>query len=225
MEVMAKLPVSPALHELLTKQPVIKYPKGQVIETTDGVKRFYLVKSGYVKRYLISNDGELGVQVIYGPGDVLPLTLVFKALFEHDINDGPETYYYETMADTELYGIDLASLLAAIETNNLLYRGLFREAGRRMESTLQGLENLRMKTSYNRVAHQLVYLAKQFGQKTAAGIKISVPLTHQDIADVLGVTRETVSSSMTRLRKKGLVKNSRGIIIPDLDKLEAEAHR
>ncbi len=222
---MARLPGSPALKELFFQRPVLKRAKGQVIQTTDGATSFYFLKSGFIKRYLISTDGNLGVQVIYGPEDVFPLTMVFAALFKHDINAGPETFYYEAMSEVELYSIDLSTLLAEIEKEPMLYRGLFRESGRRLESTLQGLENLRMKTSYNRVAHQLVFLANQFGVKTASGIKIAAPLTHQDIADILGITRETVSNSVTQLRKEGLIKTNRNLIIPDLDKLEAEAHQ
>lgn len=222
---MAKLPGSPTLHALLVKGKLSKHAKGQVIQTTDGgIKRFNLVKSGYIKRYLIAADGNLGIQVIYGPGDVFPLTLVFKSLFSYDINDGPETYYYEAMSRVEMYSLDLPALLGVIKDDPMAYRGLFRESGRRLESTLQGLENLRMKTSYNRVAHQLVYLARQFGEKTNDGVRIGVPLTHQDIGDVLGVTRETVSNNMSQLKKEGLVIPGRHIVIPSVKKLETRAH-
>lgn len=221
---MSKLAGSSEVHDLLIKKGRrTTRSKGQIIQTTDGGKSFNLVQSGYVKRYLISNSGSLGVQVIYGPDDIFPITLIYKLLFGHDIDNGPETYYYEAMSNVEVYSFSGDDLLQAVQSQPILYQGLFRESGRRIESMLQGLENMTMSSSYHRVAHQLLYFADKFGKKDAAGVKLLIPLTHQDIADVLNITRETVSNSMTRLSKKGLVKSGRYIIIPSVGKLEAEA--
>jgi hypothetical protein len=68
-----------------------KLSKGQIIQSTDDRRVFNYLVTGYVKRYLITNDGSLGVQVIYGPGDVFPITLAFSVLFDQTINESPET--------------------------------------------------------------------------------------------------------------------------------------
>lgn len=182
-----------------------------------------LVTKGYVKRYLISNEGNYGVQVIYGPGDIFPITLAYSALFNRNINEGPETYYYEAMTEVELHTIDELDMVEQIEQNPILYRDLFAISGNRLHSTLHGLENLTLKTSYQRVAHELLYLAKNFGDKKAAGTVIAVPMTHQDIADILSLTRETVSTAMVQLRKKKLITTGKSIVVPDLEKLADEA--
>lgn len=70
----------------------------------------------------------------------------------------------------------------------------------------------------------LAYLARRFGKKTSAGVELSLSLTHQDLADILSLTRETVSTSIIKLRKKKLVKTTKGIVIPDIKKLEEEAY-
>lgn len=201
-----------------------KLSKGQIIQSTDDRRVFNYITSGYVKRYLIANDGSIGVQVIYGPGDVFPITLAFSVLFETEVSQGPETYYYEAITEGEIYTINESELKDSVDANPRLYKDLMSVAGKRLHSTLHGLENLTLKNSYHRVAHELLYLAQRFGEQKANGTKILIPLTHQDLADILSLTRETVSTCMVQLREKGLIKTQKSIIITDMDKLQAEAY-
>ncbi len=210
--------------DLLLKGRQYKIPKGQIIQSTEDRRVFNYLKSGYVKRYLISNNGTYGVQVIYGPADMFPITLAFSAIFDRELNESPETYYYEAMTDVELYTIDESTLKEAVEAHPKLYRDFFAICGIRLHSTLHGLENLTLSNSYHRVAHEIVYLGKKFGEKTADGTKIKVALTHQDLADILSLTRETVSTAMVQLRKNKLITTNKNIVIPDIEKLQEEAH-
>lgn len=216
--------ISEDLRQLLLRGRQYKIPKGQIIQSTEDRRVFNLLNSGYVKRYLISNSGSYGVQVIYGPGDIFPITLAYSAIFNRAINEGPETYYYEAMTDAQIYTVDESTLKEGVEQNPILYKDLFSIAGKRLHSTLHGLENLTLSNSYHRVAHELLYMANKFGEKEKNGVKILVPLTHQDLADILSLTRETVSTSMVELRKRKLIITTKNIVIPDMDKLEAEAH-
>ena len=221
---MYRLQVSAELKDMMLEGRKFKLAKNQIIQTTDDRRVFNYITSGYVKRYLISNDGTLGVQVIYGPGDVFPITLAFSTLFDQKINESPETYYYEAITEVELYTINEADLKSKVEANPRLYKDLMSVAGKRLHSTLHGLENLTLKNSYHRVAHELLYLAQRFGEQKAVGTKILIPLTHQDLADILSLTRETVSTCMVQLRDKGLIKTQKSIVITDMDKLQHEAY-
>ncbi|HVX58329.1 MAG TPA: Crp/Fnr family transcriptional regulator, partial [Candidatus Saccharimonadales bacterium] len=183
-----------------------------------------MVKSGYIKRYEIGNDGSLSVQAIYGPGDVFPLTLVFKALFNQNVYEGPEVIYYETITEAELSSMDVGAIADAVKNNPLLYKDLLYEAGVRTQSNIQRLENLSLKSSLRRTAHQLIYFARQFGELRFSTIRIKVALTHQDIADVLSLTRETVSINLRKLQQRGLIKPGRYIEVVDLASLEDEAY-
>ncbi len=221
---MHTLKASPELTGLLLKGRQYKIPKGQIIQSTEDRRVFNLLSKGYVKRYLISNDGTYGVQVLYGPQDIFPITLAFSAVFDRDINESPETYYYEAMTDVEIYTVDEVVLKEAVDSNPILYKDLFAIAGERLHSTLHGLENLTLSNSYHRVAHEIVYIAKRFGKKSSKGLTIEVSLTHQDLADILSLTRETVSTAMVQLRKNKLIVTDKNILVPDLEKLEDEAH-
>lgn len=208
---------------LLTGRPH-KLSKKQILQSTEDRQVMNLISSGYIKRYLIGNDGTLGIQVVYGPGNIFPVTLALKALFNQEVYS-QEIFYYEAMSDAEVRTIDISVLKKAVESNPLIYRDLLLETGKRLHSTLQGLENLTLKSSYKRVAHQLAYFASRFGEKTESGVRINVSLTHQDLAHILSLTRETVSTCMSELREKGLVRaDKQRIIVISLKKLEAEAY-
>jgi CRP/FNR family cyclic AMP-dependent transcriptional regulator len=212
-----------ALHKLLKNGRLYKLAKKQVMQTSDDRQAVNLVVQGFIKRYLILNDGSIGVQITYGPGDVFPLTIVYKFLFDQPLYLGPETFYYETMTDAEIYSVDASVLVEEVKNNPHLYADLMQEAGVHLESCVHSLENLALKSSDRRVAHQLTYFARNFGKKTPKGVAIEAPLTHQDLADILSLTRETISTSMVQLRKKGLVLTDKAIIIPSIEKLEEEA--
>lgn len=218
------LTTSADLRDLLHHGRHYKLPKGQIIQSTEDRRVFNLIESGYVKRYLIANDGSLGVQVMYGPGDVFPITLAFSAIFDQKINESPETYYYEAVTPMEMFTVDEATLKLAVEKDPKLYKSLLAIAGKRLHSTLHGLENLTLSNSYRRVAHELLYLAMRFGEEKDEGTRIIVPLTHQDLADILSLTRETVSTCMVQLRDKKLITTNKNIVIKDMKKLEEEAY-
>lgn len=201
-----------------------KYDRGQIVQTTEDQATFNLIKSGYIKRYLIKNDGSLSVDLIYGPGDVFSLTLIFTALFNRNILDSKETYHYEAMTPASVYSLDVRDLGEYAKRDTIIYKDLLSEAGKRMTSATQGLENKSMKNSYKKVAHQLAFYARRFGYRRSVGIEILPPFTHQDLADILSLTRETVSTSMSRLKKEKLIKTSKKIIIPSLEKLEELAN-
>ena len=201
-----------------------KMAKGEVLRSSEDSQTFYLVSSGYVKRYFIANDGRLDIQSIYGPGYFLPLITIFTSLFDQKIYEGPEVYYYEAMSTAELYSIDGARLAELVKDDPTLYRDLLVIAGRRLQANIQQIENYGLKISHKRVAHRLAFFAREFGKTDIKGTKILIPLTHQDLADILSVTRETVTQGIIKLRKEQLIKTGKYIIVPDIKKLEEEAY-
>lgn len=201
--------------------------KGEVFQTTDTNLLMSIVISGYVKRYSIRNDGSLAVQSIYGPNYYFPLTLAHKLLLNQEVYSGPEVFHYEAMTETVLRSIDSETFREAVDKDPLLYKDLLYVSGRRTHSNIQRLENMNLSTSYKRVAHQLAYFAEMFGTKQkGARITIDVPLTHQDIADVISSTRETVSLALAELKREKIIRSGPGkhIIVLDYDRLNETAY-
>lgn len=223
---MGQLPIPADIRLLFEGSKIQHIAKGEVLHTSEQSKKLLLIISGFVKRYFIAHEGSLGTQVIYGANDVLPMTVVYEQLFEEfRVYNGPEVYYYETITNVTLCMIDAATLQQKVDANPTLYRALLYNSGLRLQSNIQFLENLRLHGAYSKTAHQLAHLAHKFGTKIDDGIKIQTPLIHQDIADIIGTTRETVTASIIKLREKNLIRtDKRFIVVLNYDGLVREAY-
>jgi CRP/FNR family transcriptional regulator len=219
------LPPTSEVRLLFEGSKILNIPKGEVFYTSEEPDRLMVVTSGFVKRYFIAHEGNLGVQNIYGTGDIFPMTVVYRQLYNIDINVGTEIYYYEAMTNLTLRSMDASNLRHIVEAHPILYGSLLQNSAMRLRSNTQFLENLRLHGAYSKTAHQLAYLGYQFGKKTPEGTRIQVPLIHQDIADIIGTTRETVTASIIKLRDKKLIRTDRRrILILDYDQLVRDAY-
>jgi CRP/FNR family cyclic AMP-dependent transcriptional regulator len=215
------------LYQLLLNGKRQILPKGEIVHGFEDKTLIHLIKNGYVKRYMIQNDGSRNIQVIYGPNDIVPLTPVYNTIFAMKIYRGQQTYFYEAMTDITLYSISHDTLKDAIETDPLIYKDLFYAAGVRLNSFIHRLEDASITGSHRRVAHLLFYLADLYGKPNKdGGLLIEIPLTQQTIAEILGLARETVTHSILNLRDKGLIIDSgKTFLLPDPAKLQREANK
>ena len=157
---------------------------------------FYL-KRGFVRVYSISKVGEELTLIIFKRGDFFPLVWA--------INNAVVDYYVEAMTACELARVPREEFVKFVKENpdvnfELTSRMLLRFLGlmRRMEYLVFGNAN-------NKVASILLICAERFGKKAGLQIIIEVPLTHSDIASLVGLTRETASIEMKKLENKGLI--------------------
>ena len=197
---------------------------GQRVQPSKQYPSLCLVSSGYIKRYLVSPDKHVSIQSIYGPGDIFPLTPIFKLVFDQHIYEGPTKYHYGAITDVELYSIENKSLLRTIKNDPSLYKDLFAQAGRRLQSNIQQLENAGLKDPYRRVCHQLAFLARHFGILNQEGVTIPLPLSVEDLAALLNLTSEDVASSLKRLKQAGLIKGNLKLQMPDMQTLVNQAY-
>lgn len=205
------------LGQFFKKFKKLHFKKGQVIihpgMTPPGV--FYLAK-GYVKAYSTSEEGKELTIIIFKPEDIFPYSWAISGI--------ENKYYYETMTAIELCRVPKEELIRFIKENPEVLLTLSNRIIVRMMGLVQRMEYLVFGNAYSKVASILVICAERFGSKDGKNIVIQVPLTHKDIANLLGVTRETVSVEMKKLERKGLI-NSRGkhVIVRNLKKLEEES--
>jgi CRP/FNR family transcriptional regulator len=81
------------------------------------------------------------------------------------------------------------------------------------------------KTAQEKVASFLYLIATHVDPEHGTVNEFDLPLSRADIADYLGLTIETVSRQVTKLRKEGVIRieNSRRVIVPDIDRLMRHA--
>lgn len=176
----------------------LSFKKSETILRADDEPRgvFYL-KKGYVKLYSLSKDAQELTLIIFKTGDFFPIMWA--------INNTPNTYYLEAMTAVELCQAPREKFLNFIKNNGEVLFELTRRILTRFGGVLSRMEYAMFGTAYNKVASIILICADRFGQSLGENTTIQVPLTHQDIANLIGVARETVSIEMKKLQNKGLI--------------------
>jgi CRP-like cAMP-binding protein len=109
--------------------------------------------------------------------------------------------------------------------NPELARRLLRLMVERRLDTERRIESLLSRTVESRVAEFLLDAAQRHGIPDSRGLLIGVKYTHQEIADYVGSTRETVTLTLGDLRRKNLVLfDHRRIVVRDLEALHQAIH-
>jgi CRP/FNR family transcriptional regulator len=100
---------------------------------------------------------------------------------------------------------------------------VLRVVGARLRRLVGIIEELSFTTVRHRLASFLIRLAQGEGKRTADGVEIMLPASHQELASQIGTVRELVSRNLSRLQAEGLLKvEGRNVIVRDLKALEAE---
>lgn len=156
----------------------------------DPADRFYRILSGTVRLYSSIADGRRQVIDFLGDGEVFGLT-------------GGECHPYsvEAITPTTLVMYPRSSVEAAIERNPEVARELFELACAELRRAQRQMLLLGRKTADERVASFLLRLA----EGDQPGGLVTLPMSRQDIADHLGLTIETVSRTISRFRRAGLI--------------------
>lgn len=202
------------------------FARGSTIAVNETIKGVYCVRQGFVKRFFIKNDGSISVQGIYGAGDCFGISALCRDLIDPHFYTGSEQYYYEAMSDdVRLSFIPKEKLLAALSRDKSLYEDLFLILAQHSISDIWILENKGIDNAYKQVAHILTFYATRYGKKRGKSRCIDVPFTQQDLADILGMSRETVSHSIAELKRSGFIKGKRTLTVQDVDKLKIEAYQ
>ena len=194
--------------------PLVIHDKKHVLiyggEEPPGV--IYL-ESGAVRQYDIS--GKTGTELtlhIYNPGSFFPLTWAMAGI--------PNRHFFQAMRPAQVRVCPRDELLRFIRKDPEVLFSLNTRLLAGLDNLMTRLEYQVFSNSYSRVIAELVYLARHFGTHEGSRVFLDEQLTHQDIADLTGMVRETVSVAMEKLVAQGLIQYQEGRIVIDTpDKL------
>jgi CRP-like cAMP-binding protein len=94
----------------------------------------------------------------------------------------------------------------------------------RLKSSQKKIRHLTTLSVKNRIAHILVMLSEKFGEQTAHGLLLQLPLSRKDLADMAGTSTETASRIMSRFQEDGLITSGRQwVAINDRNRLKKKA--
>jgi CRP/FNR family transcriptional regulator, anaerobic regulatory protein len=141
-------------------------------------------------------------------------------------------YFAEAATNVELCVFPAAGFEKLLPDHPGLERRLFQFTLTELDACQEWMLLLARKKAEERVASFLLMIAKRVPNmgcpraESTSGIRFQLPLSRAEISDCLGLTIETVSRQMTRLKTKGVIEliNYREIVIPDIRALQQAAY-
>ena len=155
---------------------------------------FYYIIAGKVKVFRSQEDGKEHIIHILGPGDVFG-----EATLLSHVSYPASALVYEDAVIGMIKNSDLESL---IRVNPELALRLLQVFAQKLILTQQKIRDLTFYDVFSRTASQLIKLASEHGSKTEDGVKIGIALSRQELAEMVGTTRETISRVMSRFKKE-----------------------
>ncbi len=206
------------LEKFFSAYRLLLLKKGElVIRPDDNPQGVYFLRNGYVRMYSIFEDGRELTLNIFKPQTYFSMIWTIGNL--------ENTYYFQAMTEAELARAPKEQFLEFIKGNPEIMFDVTRRVLIGLDGLLTNVLHLLSGTAEKRVVAALFLSAKRFGEKNKQGaVIIKLPLTHQDIANLAGITRETTSIEIGKLTKRGLISSrNHCLIINDLKKLEEES--
>lgn len=186
------------IRELMSVAKRRTFRSGEVIfHREDPGQVLYVIKEGKVKISLISPDGQEISLVVFGKGECFG---------EFAILDGlPRSADAIAMEKVECYTLQRSDFHKAIMKNPKIAIQVMVVLSKRLRSTDQMVEELIFLDVYGRVAKKLLELADTHGTKVENGIRIDVRLTQQELASMVGSSRESVNKVMGYFTDKNFI--------------------
>jgi CRP/FNR family transcriptional regulator, cyclic AMP receptor protein len=171
----------------------------------DSCDVIYFIRKGRVKTYKTTEDGREQIVNILSDGDMLPHVGLF----------GKSKYPATAAAldDCELYLMYVQPFTKFLEHSPTVTVKLLQELDQKIRELQVRLSSVLSKDVTEKVLNVLLELAKKNGVKTNTGYQFDVELTHQDIANMVGTTRETVSRIIGQLKKESKIEHNHNSIM------------
>ena len=195
----------------------LSFQKGEtILRSEDSPQGVYYIKAGFVKLNTISVNGRERTFNIFKRGAYFPMMWAIAEI--------PNSYFYQAQTAVVIQRAPKKELLIFLKNNPDVLFELTRRILIGLDGLLNNIEYMFCGNSYHRVIGTLLLSAERFGKVEADGeITIMLPLTHQDIADIAGISRETASLAINKLGKKKIITYKKRLIaIKNIETLEEE---
>ncbi len=203
------------LAEILPLVKTESFPrKSGIFSEGDPPDWFFIMLEGKVKITKISHDGKEIILEIIKDNEPFGAIAV--------LNGFPYPANAAAMEDSVVLKITRTDLMRVLDRFPGLMSAMMQDLGSRIKDSHEAMKNIALEKVGSRIAALLLKLSQQMGEDTPDGRSITIKLTKQDIAEMVGTTVETSIRTMSRFKKMGLVVEKDGrIIIPDPSALES----
>jgi len=187
-----------ALSKIAERMVSRSYSKGQMILLEDALgETFFVIASGSVKITRLSDDGREVILAMLGEADFFG---------EMSLLDGEgRSANVVALEDSEVLTLTRSDFLEILEQYPKIAISLLEELTRRLRKSDQQIESLSLSDVEHRIGITLVRLAEELGTIHMGDVTIRNLPFQQDIANMAGTSRETVSRTLAILEEKGYI--------------------
>lgn len=172
----------------------------------------YLVESGRVRMSVYSVDGEEKSLFIAEKG------CLFGEI--SSLDSIPNFANATVAADSLIYEIPKQAFMDALNNNHLCALNVINLLNRKIRILSNQIKQLSFDDSYYRVCNALIHLINQYGVKGDNGYTLGIKFTHQEMANLIGLNRVTVTNIFISMTNKGVLAKENGhYVIKDMNKL------
>ena len=191
-----------------------RYPKDTVVffENEEG-DFFFTILEGRIKVTILGDDGREVILSMLGPGDFFGE----MALLDNE----PRSATAIAVEESELLSLHRNDFQSVLNDNRSITTALIRVLSARLRRANHQISTLALLDVYGRVARVIVDMAREEGKRLRDGRIAFRRATHQEIANRIGTTRETVTRMLKDLERQGLihVEGKEIVVQPDFEKV------
>lgn len=221
-QLLSRAPLFQGLNEqqfalLSSRIQKISLRRGEVlfVEGDEG-DRLYIITEGKIKLGHSSEDGRESLLAILGPGEMIGELTLF--------DPGKRSTTATAVSPASMLCLDHSDLVQILDTNPEVAKHLLRALAQRLRRTNESLSDLVFSDVPGRVAKALLDLAERFGTPSDDGTHVPHDLTQEELAQLVGASRETVNKSLADFVSRGWIRlEGRAVTLLDVDRLARRA--
>jgi len=217
-EVIRRAPLFTALDDaaaatLRESMTQVKVSKGQTLfKEGDAGDRLFVVVEGKLKLGTSSGDGRENLLSILGPGDMFGELSLF--------DPGPRTATATAVTDSRVLALANDQVIGWVTAHPQVSLQLLKRLARRLRRTNEVLADLVFADVPGRVAKAIMDLGERFGTKKDDGLHVNHELTQEELAQLVGASRETVNKELADFAGRGWVRlEPRAVVVLDYERL------
>jgi len=184
----------------------------------DPLENVYFIYDGRIKVYKSDVNGKEQIVAIMKKGEMFPHVGFFRK--------GDYPAYAEVLEPSTLIAVPISKFETVLIENPELCIKVFRVLGEKIVDLQNRLEEQILNNTYEQIIKLLIRLGQKYGKELEDGrILLKAEFTNKDLANMIGTTRETISRTLTKMKKDDLIEvDDEGDMLLDIEFLMEEIH-
>jgi CRP-like cAMP-binding protein len=176
----------------------------------------YVIARGKIKLGTRASDGRENLLAVLGEGEMIGELCLF--------DPGPRTATASAVVESVIYELGHDAMVEWINEHPAVATHLLAALAHRLRRTNEALADLVFSDVPGRVAKALLDLSDRFGEPSEHGVRVAHDLTQEELAQLVGASRETVNKALADFAARGWVhREGRAIVLLDIDRLQRRA--